>query len=155
MNMQRGVEELDLDDLEAAVNAQLGQVESAAQEILVAQEDHVDAEAESAQDTQRDVVLLYKPKCLECLHLFPEGGKKVYSGCHFAAGNEDCPAKSLKLVVMVPADRVSDLLVEATLNNDVIRLSELSARLNKKDEAEIERVMSLFREKIAALQPKK
>lgn len=137
--------ELDTDDLEDAVSEQLGAVESAANAILEEETPQVD-EAEG----KKDVILLFKEKCLTCTHLFPEGGKKVFNSCHYSSGNEDCPARALKLVVMVPAERVSDLMVEAMLSNDVVRLAELSARLNRKDPAEIDRVMRLVRTKIAA-----
>lgn len=141
-NRDEGVE-IDADELEAAVAETLRTVDSESKEIL--EEDDSESEATS----ERDVVLLYKPKCLECKHLFPEGGKKVYSGCHFSKGNDDCPAKELKLVVMIPAERVSDMMFEATMSNDVVRLSELSAKLSRKDPAEVERVMFLLRQKLA------
>lgn len=139
-----GEVEIDTDDLEQAVATELEGVDTAAQEILE------DQQRDEKPEGKKDVILLYKPKCLECTHLFPEGGKKVYNGCHFKAGNDECPAKGLKIVIAVPAERVSDLMLEAMLSNDVVRLSELTAKLNRKDPAEIERVMKRFREKVAA-----
>lgn len=149
MNVKVGGEtEIDTDELEEAVFGQMKTVDQAAADLIGDDE----SESSQAEDpVEKDLILVYKPKCLECTHLFPEG-KKPYNNCHFSAGNEDCPARTLKIVVMVPAERVSDLMVEATLSNDVVRLAELSARLNKKDPAEIERVMKLFREKVAAVQ---
>ena len=150
---QNGEVELDTDDMEDAVAAELGSIDEAAAAILEEDaEDLVDEEDEDIPESKKDVVLLYKPKCLTCTHLFPEGGKKPYNGCHYKAGNEDCPARTLKLVVAVPAERVSDLLLEATLGNDVVRLSEILGRLNRKDQSETERVMKRFREKLAAVE---
>jgi len=139
-----GEVEIDTDELEQAVATELEGVDTAANEILEDQQRGEEPEG------KKDVILLYKPKCLECTHLFPEGGKKVYNGCHFKAGNDECPAKGLKIVIAVPAERVSDLMLDAMLSNDVVRLSELTAKLNRKDPAEIERVMKRFREKVAA-----
>ncbi len=141
---KNGEVELDTDELENAVAAELNNIDEAADQIL-----EEDQQAEEPEG-KKDVILLFKPKCLECTHLFPEGGKKPYNGCHYSAGNDECPAKSLKLVVAVPAERVSDMMLDAMLSNDVVRLSELSAKLNRKDPAEIERVMKRFREKVAA-----
>lgn len=142
---KNGEVELDTDDLENAVEAELQGIDQAASKILDEQ-----PQQDEEPDGKKDVILLFKPKCLECTHLFPEGGKKPYNGCHYKSGNDECPAKSLKLVVAVPAERVSDLMLEAMISNDVVRLSELTARLNRKDPAEIERVMKRFREKVAA-----
>lgn len=144
---QNGEVELDTDDMEDAVASELNSIDEEANAIL---DEAAEDEEEEVIDSKKDVVLLYKPKCLECTHLFPEGGKKPYNGCHYKAGNEDCPARTLKLVVAVPAERVSDLLLEATLGNDVVRMSELLGRLNRKDQSETDRVMKRFREKLAA-----
>lgn len=142
--------EIDTDDLEDAVAEQLGRVDDAANKILVESVDETPQESTEISDEEKDVLLLYKPKCVNCTHLIPEAATKVYNSCHYSKGNADCPAANTKIVVMIPAEKVSDLLLQATLSNDVIRMSELTARLNKSDPAEVERTLLLYRKKLAA-----
>lgn len=89
---------------------------------------------------------VHSKKCLNCIHLAPTIGKKVYSDCHFSKGNENCPAAEVKIVVMLPYEVIANRMLKAHLAGDAATLASLSARLNRQDPEEIQKVLKKYRE---------
>ena len=100
-------------------------------------------------DNETTTLHIHHRKCLQCIHLVGQLGKKLYSSCHFSAGNENCPAAEIKISVRLPYERIAEKLFKAHMENDAATLSALMARLNRQDPYEIKRVLSLYAEKVA------
>lgn len=49
---------------------------------------------------ETDYLALYSANCLTCKHLCPDTGVREFEDCHFEAGNKQCPAKGVKVVVV-------------------------------------------------------
>lgn len=91
---------------------------------------------------------IHGKRCLNCVHLCPTLGKKSYSDCHFSNGNDNCPASETRIVIMLPYEIIADRLFNAHLQGDAATLASLNARLNRQDKDEVEKVLTLYGEKM-------
>jgi hypothetical protein len=110
-------------------------------------EDTEDTEDTASLEAPKDLLFIYKPECLACLQLC-ETGIKVYQKCHYTAGNDSCPAATIRIVVGVPIDRAATSIVGAMRNNDLVRLGALTAKLQERDETVVNAVMEMVRKKL-------
>lgn len=110
--------------------------------------DDIDGTEDTASnEAPKDLLFIYKPECLTCLQLC-ETGTKVYQKCHYTAGNDSCPAATIRIVVGVPIDRAATSIVGAMRNNDLVRLGALTAKLQERDETVVNAVMEMVRKKL-------
>ncbi len=54
----------------------------------------------------QDYLTVYSENCLTCKSLVT-GARKRYKECHFENGNEECPALSVKIIIMGKVDQVA------------------------------------------------
>lgn len=105
-----------------------------------------DADASEADDSASDdseeagiddddnataLVFVHQPKCLGCGHLVGFAEKK-YKSCHFTAGNEMCPAQSIKIAIQLDTKRIVMNFLNAEEEGDTEKLSRLYAALATK-----------------------
>lgn len=111
----------------------------------------VDADATASDNDTNEpqaLVMIYADRCLRCAYLCGPMTKH-YDDCHFSNGNEDCPAARTRIVVGINFDKASDALAQAMLENNIQRLTRITAKLADKDEVVQKRVFQLARDKIA------
>lgn len=77
------------------------------------------------------ILFVFEPKCLECSHLVAFA-KKAHNGCHFTAGNEDCPAQSVTISVKLPMTKILRNFLRAEEEGDTEKLGRLYAALSAK-----------------------
>ncbi len=111
-------------------------------------EENLQGYAENPSQTVGNLYV-HSRKCLNCVHLAPTVGKKVYSDCHFSKGNDNCPASEVRIVIMLPYEVIATRLYKATVSGDAATLSSLSARLNRQDPDEIQKVLKRYRQMLA------
>ena len=99
--------------------------------------------AETLQTTA--VVQVHKPKCLTCTHLV-SFGTKTYSSCHYSAGNDVCPAKTMKITEHIPIDAILAAFKEAEANSDLERVSRLYAQIAKRPDWVQQRITDALKE---------
>lgn len=94
--------------------------------------DDADAESAPVVDVPEEAILfVYEPKCLECSHLVAFAEHK-HNGCHFTAGNEDCPAQSVTISVKLPMTKIIRNFLRAEENGDTEKLGRLYGTLSQK-----------------------
>lgn len=76
---------------------------------------------------------IYRPECLKCKALVPHE-EKTWKKCHFSAGNERCPAQSVKIVVGIPVDSIVQAFIVSEQTANMERLARLYAQLSTKPE---------------------
>lgn len=128
---------------------------STASEADDAQDDEIETEAESAQDEpqvtgedEKDLVMIYHAKCLRCQHL-TSTGTRIFNSCHFSNGNADCPAKAIRIVIGINFDRAANLVAQAMLSGDTVKLKALMEKLESRDEIVRKRVMTMASQLLA------
>ena len=95
-----------------------------------------------------DVLFIYRPECLDCLHL-TENGSRAYKKCYLDEGNTDCPAGSIRIVVGVPMERVVTAIITATLEANAEKLAILYGKLQERDPVVVQRVMDEVRQRMS------
>lgn len=76
-------------------------------------------------------VFVCKKKCLECSHLVP-WAEKAYKNCHFSNGNQNCPAGSMQIQILIPFDQIVPRFLAAEEAGDTDRLIRLYEKLKLK-----------------------
>jgi len=77
-----------------------------------------------------DHLALYSRKCKTCKHLDPEE-KEGQTDCHYSAGNNDCPAKEVQLVVVGQARRFADAMKRAQAKSNIQKQVEILQAVEK------------------------
>jgi hypothetical protein len=91
------------------------------------------SDLEDLDDEDSGAILnVYKKKCLECKALVP-WAEKLYKQCHFSNGNENCPAKSVRIQTRIPMERIIPRFLAAEQMNDSGVLMLLHQNLSKKE----------------------
>lgn len=110
-------------------------------------DEFAEAEAASKSKTAKAlesgaVVEVYKPECLSCNALVPfvVEKKTKKKPCHFSAGNEACPAKSVKIVIHVNVGKIVEAFLRCERTGNHEKLADLYLQLSKKSAWERERV---------------
>lgn len=85
------------------------------------------------QAPEEAVLFVFEPKCLECSHLVAFA-EKAHNGCHFTAGNDDCPAQSVTISVKLPMTKIIRNFLRAEEEGDTEKLGRLYATLSTKPE---------------------
>lgn len=106
------------------------------------------AEEKEPEEKEKDYVIIYSEDCLKCLHLCPTLGVKAYKDCHFSKGNEDCPAKTLRVAIGVNVERTAKIYTKYFKTNNVDKLTRMNKRLSTKDPAIVAQVMALVQQLI-------
>jgi hypothetical protein len=91
------------------------------------------------------VIHIYAEGCLSCGHLFPSLPEDDYpknSRCHFTAGNEFCPAKSLSFIPTGHLRQTASRLAKARADADTAKLISLMKKLEDLTESERQFVLS-------------
>ena len=91
------------------------------------------------------VVHLFAEGCLCCGHLIPDGNEEDYpkqSRCHFTAGNDHCPAKSISMVATGHLRQAAAKIAAARADGDSAKLINLIGKLDKLNETERTFVMN-------------
>lgn len=68
-------------------------------------DDDDDDDTEEDDDEDTTVIEVFRPECLECKALVPFA-EKTRKSCHFTAGNDNCPAKSMQIVLRIPVEEI-------------------------------------------------
>jgi hypothetical protein len=103
-------------------------------ESVAASPDASPTEGESVVDVPEEAILfVYEPKCLGCSHLVAFA-ENTHNGCHFTAGNEDCPAQSVTISVKLPMTKIIRNFLRAEENGDTEKLGRLYGALSQKPE---------------------
>lgn len=96
--------------------------------------DEPEAESAPVVDVPEEAILfVYEPKCLECSHLVAFA-EHQHNGCHFTAGNEDCPAQSVTISVKLPMTKIVRNFLRAEESGDTEKLGRLYGALSQKPE---------------------
>lgn len=90
-----------------------------------------DQNNQGLQAPEEAVLFVFEPKCLECSHLVAFA-EKAHNGCHFTAGNEDCPAQSVTISVKLPMTKILRNFLRAEEEGDTEKLGRLYATLSTK-----------------------
>lgn len=88
-------------------------------------------QSQGLQAPEEAVLFVFEPKCLECNHLVAFAEKR-HKGCHFTAGNEDCPAQSVTISVKLPMTKILRNFLRAEEEGDTEKLGRLYATLSSK-----------------------
>lgn len=93
---------------------------------------------EEAVELVKDLFMIAKKDCVKCVHLCPETGSIAPTNCHYDNGNEDCPARTVTIMIGMSIREVESAataIVEATENGDFPRLTRAANRLAGKSES--------------------
>jgi hypothetical protein len=91
-----------------------------------------DPDVATVVDVPEEAILfVYEPKCLSCSHLVAFA-ETQHNGCHFTAGNEDCPAQSVTISVKLPMTKIVRNFLRAEESGDTEKLGRLYATLSQK-----------------------
>lgn len=90
-----------------------------------------------------DCLVLFAPKCLVCSHLV-DGAEKKYTKCHFAKGNVDCPAQSVRIITDGKTRQYQRRLSEAQQANDAKAVAAIWAEINNESPAVRQRLFEVL-----------
>jgi hypothetical protein len=99
---------------------------------------------DETEPDQVGTLQVFNENCFRCTHLIPElkSGKhikaKKFSECHFENGNEECPAKTVIIVVGIPIQKIVKMWMGAHIDGDNERKAKIEAKLATKDEVQRE-----------------
>ncbi len=94
-------------------------------------EQQASEETPSVGIPEEAILFIYEPKCLGCGHLVAFAEKK-HTGCHFTAGNDECPAQSVTISVKLPMTNIIRNFLHAEESGDTQKLGHLYQKLAKK-----------------------
>lgn len=100
---------------------------------VVADDDDGDEDEGIEGEADHALVFVHQPKCLMCGHLVAFAEKK-YKSCHFTAGNESCPAQTIKIAIQLDTRNIVRNFLNAEEEGDSEKLSRLYASLATKPE---------------------
>jgi len=100
---------------------------------VVADDDDSDEDEGIEGEADHALVFVHQPKCLMCGHLVAFAEKK-YKSCHFTAGNESCPAQTIKIAIQLDTRNIVRNFLNAEEEGDSEKLSRLYASLATKPE---------------------
>ncbi len=106
-------------------------VSDAAPQSVPAEGSDADDEASVVDVPEEAILFVYEPKCLGCSHLVAFA-EHQYNGCHFTAGNEDCPAQSVTISVKLPMTKIIRNFLRAEESGDTEKLGRLYGALSQK-----------------------
>lgn len=76
------------------------------------------------------LVILDSNKCLKCVHLCGDLGKKEYEKCHVSNGNMSCPAGKIIFTTDKSIINLAERLAESVHLNDRLTQDKLEEELN-------------------------
>jgi len=142
-----GSDDFDMSKLAAKISNEIKEI--AGEEPKNKTIETVEALDEGNQDQIQGNVYIHSSKCMNCVHLLPTLGKKAHSSCHYTKGNDQCPASEIRIVVMLPYEKIATKLYNAHMENNPAKIASLMARLNRQDPEEATKVLKRYSELLA------
>jgi hypothetical protein len=82
----------------------------------------------NTDDDTRDIIHIAKQDCLSCLHLIPLVSEGVQKDC---ITHEHCPAKTMRIVISPPIEKIAKSIVDAEREKNYEKLSKIYAKISK------------------------
>ncbi len=109
------------------------------------------ADGDEGEDGDVGVLHVYSENCFRCTLLAPgmegEKGFRAFKKCSAEAGNENCPAASVRVVIGIPVRQLALSLLKAEEENDFAKIARIFARVSAKDDS----VKQVFKNTVAQM----
>lgn len=93
---------------------------------------------------------IYHMRCLRCKHLV-EGATKNFKKCHYDQGNEDCPAREVRIAPVGKVTALVKRLFDAEASSDVAKTAKIWDEIGKEPASTRARFMNLVNAARAAM----